>query len=787
MNMTAAMEARTNKPLTACTDQEIYLALLDIVREQSAARVRPVTGRKLYYISAEFLIGKLLSNNLINLGLYNDTRAALAAAGKNLSDIEEVEPEPSLGNGGLGRLAACFLDSLATLNLPGDGVGLRYHFGLFHQSFKDGVQNELPDPWLTAHSWAEKTDTVYPVELAGKTYNARLYKLAVTGYEGRTNTLNLFDLDTIDESIVHDGITFDKTDIDKNLTLFLYPDDSDEAGRRLRVYQQYLMVSAGAQLILAECAARGCDYHDLADYAAIQINDTHPSMVIPELIRLLGEKGIDFDEAVEIVTKTCAYTNHTILAEALEKWPRAYLDAVVPQLMPIIEKLDTLARTRTTDESLAIIDGDDRVHMAHMDIHFTHSTNGVAYLHTEILKNSELHGFYQLYPEKFNNKTNGITFRRWLLECDPALTAEIDTIDAAALQPGEEKTLQERKNVITHAQSILAGITAAHLALAGDEDGEQAGAADLLGGAVDGLQNSARLDESLTAMSERLNDLYYSARELATDLADRLDAYGFDAGELDQIETRLDAIYRIKQKFGMEVDELLARREAAAAELETFQSSGQKIAELKAQMQTLYAAAKEAAEKLTQSRLKGFAAMNKEMKAALEFLNMPGIRFALKHTRGPLSSHGQDTVEFLISTNPGEEPKPLAKIASGGELSRIMLAFKSALADRDALPTVIYDEIDTGVSGLAAGRIGQLLHQTARGHQVLCITHTPQVAAFADNQLLIQKNVRKDRTFTEIHTLDMDGRVEVLARMISGDKVSELSLASARELIEKSK
>ena len=368
-----------------------------------------------------------------------------------------------------------------------------------------------------------------------------------------------------------------------------------------------------------------------------------------------------------------------------------------------------------------------------------------------------------------------------------ALTAEIDAIDAAALQPGEEKTLQERKNVITHAQSILAGITAAHLALAGDEDGEQAGAADLLGGAVDGLQNSARLDESLTAMSERLNDLYYSARELATDLADRLDAYGFDAGELDQIETRLDTIYRIKQKFGMEVDELLARREAAAAELETFQSSGQKIAELKAQMQTLYAAAKEAAEKLTQSRLKGFAAMNKEMKAALEFLNMPGIRFALKHARGPLSSHGQDTVEFLISTNPGEDPKPLAKIASGGELSRIMLAFKSALADRDALPTVIYDEIDTGVSGLAAGRIGQLLHQTAKGHQVLCITHTPQVAAFADNQLLIQKNVRKDRTFTEIHTLDMDGRVEVLARMISGDKVSELSLASARELIEKSK
>ena len=441
MNMTAAIEALTGKALAESTDQEIYLALLDIVREQSAEKVRPVTGRKLYYISAEFLIGKLLSNNLINLGLYDEVRDALSAAGKNLSDIEEVEPEPSLGNGGLGRLAACFLDSLATLNLPGDGVGLRYHFGLFHQSFAKGVQNELPDPWLTNHSWAEKTDVTYPVELAGKEYTARLYKLAVTGYQGRTNTLNLFDLDTIDETIVHDGIQFDKTDIDKNLTLFLYPDDSDEAGRRLRVYQQYLMVSAGAQLILAECAARGCNYHDLADYAAIQINDTHPSMVIPELIRLLGEKGIEFDEAVEIVTKTCAYTNHTILAEALEKWPRAYLDAVVPQLMPIIEKLDELARTRTEDESLAIIDKDDRVHMAHMDIHFTHSTNGVAYLHTEILKNSELHGFYELYPEKFNNKTNGITFRRWLLECDPALTSLIEELigsgfrkDAAELE-----------------------------------------------------------------------------------------------------------------------------------------------------------------------------------------------------------------------------------------------------------------------------------------------------------------------------------------------------------------
>lgn len=428
MNFTEMLQSYTGKPLADCTNQELYLALLEIVRHKSADKVQPVTGRKLYYISAEFLIGKLLSNNLINLGLYDDARAALAAAGKSLSEIEEVEPEPSLGNGGLGRLAACFLDSLATLGLPGDGVGLRYHFGLFRQSFENGLQNEKPDPWLTAHSWAEKTDITYPVQLAGKEYTARLYKLAVTGYGARTNTLNLFDLDSIDESIVHDGIAFDKTDIDKNLTLFLYPDDSDEAGRRLRVYQQYLMVSAGAQLILAECAARGCDYHDLADYAAIQINDTHPSMVIPELIRLLGEKGIEFEEAVEIVTKTCAYTNHTILAEALEKWPRAYLDAVVPQLMPIIEKLDELARTRTEDESLAIIDKDDRVHMAHMDIHFTHSTNGVAALHTEILKNSELHGFYELYPEKFNNKTNGITFRRWLMACNPALSEWITSL-----------------------------------------------------------------------------------------------------------------------------------------------------------------------------------------------------------------------------------------------------------------------------------------------------------------------------------------------------------------------
>ena len=441
MTMTDTLTALTGKPLAACSNSELYLTLLKLVNEKSAQQIRPVEGRKLYYISAEFLIGKLLSNNLINLGLYDEVRSALLAAGKNLAAIEEVEPEPSLGNGGLGRLAACFLDSLATLNLPGDGIGLRYHFGLFHQSLADGVQKELPDPWLTNHSWAEKTDFTYPVTLGGKTYTARLYKLAVTGYEGRTNTLNLFDIDTVDESIVHDGITFDKTAIDKNLTLFLYPDDSDEAGRQLRIYQQYLMVSAGAQLILAECAARGCNYHNLADYAAIQINDTHPSMVIPELIRLLGEKGIAFDEAVEIVTKTCAYTNHTILAEALEKWPRAYLEAAVPQLMPIIEKLDAVVAKRTEDKNLAIIDKDGKVHMAHMDIHFTHSTNGVAALHTQILKDSELNGFYKLYPEKFNNKTNGITFRRWLIKCNPLLTSQIENLigtgfhkDAAQLE-----------------------------------------------------------------------------------------------------------------------------------------------------------------------------------------------------------------------------------------------------------------------------------------------------------------------------------------------------------------
>lgn len=445
-SMKATLTDLCQKEISTATDAELYTALLKLVHEKSQQHVKPVTGRKLYYISAEFLIGKLLSNNLINLGLYDDVRDTLAEAGKALADIEEQEPEPSLGNGGLGRLAACFLDSLATLSLPGDGVGLRYHCGLFHQNFKNNVQNETPDFWLTDQCAAKATDTVFPVSLAGKTYSARLYKLPVTGYEGRTNTLNLFDLDTVDESVIGDGISFDKKDIAKNLTLFLYPDDSDEDGRLLRIYQQYFMVSAGAQLILDECMARGCNLHDLADYAAIQINDTHPSMVIPELIRLLGLHGIEFEEAVQIVTDTCAYTNHTILAEALEKWPRHYLDTVVPQLMPIIEKLDAIAKTRTDNAALAIIDQNQVVHMAHMDIHFSHSTNGVATLHTQLLKESELAGFYQMYPDKFNNKTNGITFRRWLLKCNPALTSEIESL----IGDGFKKDASELKKLLAY-------------------------------------------------------------------------------------------------------------------------------------------------------------------------------------------------------------------------------------------------------------------------------------------------------------------------------------------------
>ena len=433
------------KDLSLASDQEIYYGLLKLIQKKAEEKVSVAKGKKLYYISAEFLIGKLLSNNLINLGLFDQVSSVLAEAGKSLGDIEEIEPEPSLGNGGLGRLAACFLDSLATLNLPGDGIGLRYHCGLFHQDFKNGLQNESPDFWIEPHSAAQATDTVFPVSLAGTTYQARLYTLPVTGYEGRTNTLNLFDLDTVDPSIIREGISFDKKDIAKNLTLFLYPDDSDDDGRLLRIYQQYMMVSAGAQLILKECEERGCNLHNLADYAAIQINDTHPSMVIPELIRLLEERGITFEEAVQIVTDTCAYTNHTILSEALEKWPESFLEKVVPQLLPVIRRLDALARTRTDNEAVSIIDQNRLVHMAHMDIHFSHSTNGVAALHTEILKNSELHDFYELYPEKFNNKTNGITFRRWLMKCNPTLTKEIESL----IGPGFYKDATELEKLLT--------------------------------------------------------------------------------------------------------------------------------------------------------------------------------------------------------------------------------------------------------------------------------------------------------------------------------------------------
>ena len=427
------------KDLKSCSYEELYTALLKITEEESVKKVQKVEGRKLYYISAEFLIGKLLSNNLINLGLYDDVKKLLEENGKSMTMLEETEPEPSLGNGGLGRLAACFLDSLATLNLPGDGIGLRYHCGLFRQNFQNKVQSETPDFWLGDDSWAKKTEKTYPVSLAGKKYEARLYKIAVTGYEGRTNYLNLFDLDTIDESIIEKGISFDKTDIEKNLTLFLYPDDSDEAGRILRIYQQYLMVSAGAQMILEDAKMRGSNLHDLADYAAVQINDTHPSMVIPELIRLLMKEEITFEEAVEIVTKVCAYTNHTILAEALEKWPKHFLETVVPQLVPIIEKLNEIVNEKYHDPAVAIIDQWNNVHMANMDIHFTHSTNGVAALHTEILKNSELNHFYKIYPERFNNKTNGITFRRWLLKCNPQLTAYIEKL----IGPGFKKDASE--------------------------------------------------------------------------------------------------------------------------------------------------------------------------------------------------------------------------------------------------------------------------------------------------------------------------------------------------------
>ena len=427
MNLSEIVSNRYHKGIGDCSNEELYYALLEMTKNMAAAKESNEGKRKLYYISAEFLIGKLLSNNLINLGVYEEVKKTLADNGKSLAEVEEVEPEPSLGNGGLGRLAACFLDSIASLGLNGDGVGLNYHYGLFKQVFENNLQNETKNPWIEKESWLKKTDVTYPIQFGGFTLTSRLYDIDVVGYNNRTTKLHLFDVETVDESIVGDGIDFDKEDIAKNLTLFLYPDDSDDKGRLLRVYQQYFMVSNGARLILDEAVARGCNLHDLADYAVVQINDTHPTMVIPELIRLLMERGIEMDEAIDIVSKTCAYTNHTILAEALEKWPIGYMEKAVPQLMPIIYELNNRVNKKFRDKSVAIIK-DGCVHMAHIDIHYGFSVNGVAYLHTEILKNSELNNFYKIYPEKFNNKTNGITFRRWLLHSNPELTALIESL-----------------------------------------------------------------------------------------------------------------------------------------------------------------------------------------------------------------------------------------------------------------------------------------------------------------------------------------------------------------------
>ena len=435
-----------HKDCAACTDQEVYEALLTYTKEQLAAKGYHDGKKKIYYISAEFLIGKLLSNNLINLGIYDEVAEFLKKNGKSLAEIESVEPEPSLGNGGLGRLAACFLDSIATLGLPGEGIGLNYHLGLFKQVFEDNLQHEVPNPWITPDSWLTATDVTYMVPFRGFSLKSTMYSLDVAGYENKAIHLNLFDIDLADESMVHDGITFNKKDILHNLTLFLYPDDSDEDGRKLRVYQQYFMVSNAAQLILDEAVSKGSNLHDLADYAVVQINDTHPSMIIPEFIRLLGERGIDFDEAAEIVSHVCAYTNHTILAEALEKWPIHYLEDIVPQLVPIIRKLDEKVKAKYPAENLAIIDSNNLVHMAHMDIHYGFSINGVAALHTEILKNSELHQFYEIYPEKFNNKTNGITFRRWLMYCNQPLTKFISSL----IGEGYKKDADELKKLLAY-------------------------------------------------------------------------------------------------------------------------------------------------------------------------------------------------------------------------------------------------------------------------------------------------------------------------------------------------
>ena len=461
------LQERYHKTIREASSQEIYTALLLITKDKMKHMKRNEGKKKLYYISAEFLIGKLLSNNLINLGMFEETREVLEKNGHHLTDIEEIEQEPSLGNGGLGRLAACFLDSIATLGLNGDGVGLNYHDGLFRQTFVDHKQKEEKNPWITEDSWLTGTETTFQVPFKDFTLTSVMYDIEIPGYKNNCNRLHLFDTDTVDESIIGDGISFDKNDIKKNLTLFLYPDDSDEAGQLLRIYQQYFMVSNAAQLILKEAEDNGYDLYRLYDHVAIQINDTHPTMVIPELIRLLMEKGFNMDTAVDVVRKTCAYTNHTILAEALEKWPVAYLEKVVPHLMPVIRELDARVRKDYSDERVAIIDKDDRVHMAHIDIHYGYAVNGVAALHTEILKESELKPFYDIYPEKFNNKTNGITFRRWLKHCNHDLAAYLEELiggeyleDATKLEKlldykDDETVLKKLRQIKMHSKEEL--------------------------------------------------------------------------------------------------------------------------------------------------------------------------------------------------------------------------------------------------------------------------------------------------------------------------------------------
>lgn len=439
MTVNEYVKSRFGRFMSECTNEEIFTALLEYVKEKAREKESTQGKKKLYYISAEFLIGKLLSNNLINLGLYDEVKDELEKCGKSMAEIEELELEPSLGNGGLGRLAACFLDSIATLGLNGDGIGLNYHFGLFRQVFENNLQKEMPNPWMTEHSWLTKTDKTYKIHFGGFTVQSRMYDIDVAGYENRTTKLHLFDVESVDESLVENGIDFDKTQFAKNLTLFLYPDDSDENGRLLRVYQQYFMVSNAARLILDECAAKGSNMRDLADYAVIQINDTHPTMVIPELIRLLMERGLTMDEAIGVVSKTCAYTNHTILAEALEKWPMHFLQQAVPHLVPVIYELNNRVNQKYHDPAVSVINGDNCVCMAHIDIHYGISVNGVAALHTEILKETELNHFYRLYPEKFNNKTNGITFRRWLLYCNPQLAGFIEKL----IGPGFKKNAME--------------------------------------------------------------------------------------------------------------------------------------------------------------------------------------------------------------------------------------------------------------------------------------------------------------------------------------------------------